>query len=116
MNIKLILYSVNLTANNNHSYHRVSRLPSYVHFLPLLSLLTPAMFYTCVCSLAEVSDSASEGEEQLGGRPNHPTYAEEQEQLKESFKGAVVEMEREEEGEGGEILTLRKKTKQEQVR
>ena len=49
---------------------------------------------------------------------SHPTYAEEQEQLKESFKGAVVMMEREEEGEGegGEILTLRKKTKQEQVR
>ena len=68
-------------------------------------------------SLAEVSDSESDGEgdEQLGGMSDHPTYAEEQEQLKESFKGAVVEMEREDEGEGGEILTLRKKTKQEQV-
>ena len=67
-------------------------------------------------SLAEVSDSESEGEEQLGGVSSHPTYAEEQEHLKESFKGAVVEMEREEGGEGGEVLTLRKKTKQEQVR
>ena len=72
-------------------------------------------------SLAEVSDSESEEERggQFGGVCNsHPTYAEEQEQLKESFKGAVVMMEREEEGEGegGEILTLRKKTKQEQVR
>jgi hypothetical protein len=73
------------------------------------------------CSLAEVSDSESGEEEEsgeFGGVSNHPTYAEEQEQLKESFKGAVVKMEREEEEgeEGGEILTLRKKTKQEQVR
>ena len=68
-------------------------------------------------SLAEVSDSESEGEGdgQLGGVSNLPTYAEEQEQLKESFKGAVVKMEEEGEGEGGEILTLRKKTRQEQV-
>lgn len=71
--------------------------------------------YTCVCSLAEVSDSEEEGEGRLGDVSRHPTYAEEQEQLKESFKGAVVEMEREEEGGGGEILTLRKKTKQEEV-
>lgn len=43
------------------------------------------------------------------------TYAEEQERLRENFKGAVVELE-EEEGEGEEVLTLRKKTKQEEVR
>lgn len=71
-------------------------------------------------SLAEVSDSESDEEGELGwfgGVSNsHATYAEEQEQLKESFKGAVVKMEREEEGEGEEILTLRKKTKLEQVR
>ena len=78
--------------------------------------------YVSYYSLAEVSDSESEEEKggQFGGVSNsHPTYAEEQEQLKESFKGAVVMMEREEEegeAEGGEILTLRKKTKQEQVR
>lgn len=69
----------------------------------------------CIYSLAEVSDSESEGEERLGNVSSLPTYAEEQEQLKESFKGAVIKMEREEEGDGGEILTLRKKTEQEQA-
>ena len=70
------------------------------------------------CSLAEVSDDDSEGEGEglLGDASILPTYAEEQEQLKENFKGAVDVME-EEEGEGGEeILTLRKKTKQEEVK
>ena len=84
----------------------------YIFAAPFL--FTPT--FLCIYSLAEVSDSESEGEERLGNVSNLPTYAEEQKQLKESFKGAVMKMEREEEGDGGEILTLRKKTKQEQVR
>ena len=80
-------------------------------------MLLPFLFIPlfCIYSLAEVSDSESEGEERLGNVSSLPTYTEEQEQLKESFKGAVIKMEREEEGDGGEILTLRKKTEQEQV-
>lgn len=80
--------------------------------------------HTLLDSLAEVSDSEDDegGREERGvqsaGPSREPTYAEEQEELKESFKGAVVKMEEEEEeGEGGdgEVLTLRKKTKQEEV-
>lgn len=68
-------------------------------------------------SLAEVSDSeegGGGGGSSGGSESRLPTYSEEQEQLKESFKGAVGEME---EGEGeGEVLTLRKKSKREEVR
>ena len=69
-----------------------------------------------MCSLAEVSDSEGEEEEEtrLRAVSNQPTYAEEQEELKESFKGAVVEME-EEESDGEDVLTLRQRTKEEQV-
>lgn len=69
-----------------------------------------------MCSLAEVSDSEGEEEEEtrLRAVSKQPTYAEEQEELKESFKGAVVEME-EEESDGEDVLTLRQRTKEEQV-
>ena len=70
------------------------------------------------CSLAEVSDSEEEegGEGERGTHCGVPTYAEEQEQLKEDFKGAVVELEEEEGGDGEDVLTLRKKTRLEKVR
>ena len=74
----------------------------------------------CDASLAEVSDS--EEEEGEGEEEAHKsrllTYSDEQEELKESFKGAVDEMEEEEEEgrERGEVLTLRKKSEQEKVK
>ena len=83
-------------------------------------LLTVIISTNFVGSLAEVSDSEEEegqGEDGVGSS-KLPTFAEEQEKLKESFKGAVVKLEEEEEeeGVGGEVLTLREKTKQEEVK
>lgn len=69
-----------------------------------------------VHSRAEVSDSEEdddEEEEEDLSNGGIQTYSEEQEKLKEDFKGAVGEME-EETGER-EVLTLRKKTKEEKV-
>ena len=66
-----------------------------------------------------MSDSEEgEGEEEAH-KSRLLTYSDEQEKLKENFKGAVDEMEEGEVMEGrerGEVLTLRKKSEQEKVK